>query len=76
MFYYSKISNHTYDRRSRHSTQAKAKVILLLYRHCIPSGPAVKPQDQRAIYIILSSSMFHSLTSLLALLSRTQSTHS
>jgi len=41
----------------------------------ILSGPAVKPQDQRAASLILSSSMFYSLTPSFMLLSRTWSVY-
>ena len=75
MFYYSKISNYICNRRLRHSAQAETKVVLLLCCHCILSRLAVKLQDWRATYIILPSSMFYSLTLLIASFSRTQSVY-
>ena len=72
-FHYSKISNHTCNRRLRYSTWAEAKVILLLHCCCIPSRPAVKLQNQRATSFISPSSMFYSLALLIVLLSRTWS---
>ena len=43
MFYYSEISDYTCNKRLRYSAQAEAKVVLLLYCHCIPFRPVVKP---------------------------------
>ena len=62
MFYYSKISNHICNKRSRYSAQAKIKVILLLCYCYTHSGPAVNLQDWRITSFTSSSSMFHSLT--------------
>ena len=71
MFYYLEICNHTCDRRLKHSAQAEAKIVSLLYHHYIPSRPAIKPQDWRAMSLISLNSMFHSPIPLIIPLPRT-----